>query len=265
MTTASAQTMAGARGGAAAGRRSESASARRFGLQPHRAAEVPGPRDHRLRCPARRLVARGRLDLAKDIFLPSPSEVGGPGSRRPDGTLWEDARTSIGRITVGFRIATAMAVPIGVLIGIYRVCRGGDRAAGRLHPLHAGGRLRAADDHLDWDRRAQKLRSSSSAPSSSRCCWSWTTSSGCRATSSTSAHAGDEGPRILPRIVVLPAARRRSGTRCGSRSAGPGPSSWWPSWWRRPRGLGLPDLVAQRFFQTETIFIGISSFSGCLA
>jgi NitT/TauT family transport system permease protein len=61
------------------------------------------------------------FDLAKDIFLPSPLDVWDRGVELArDGTLWDDTRTSFLRITIGFLIATAMALPIGVLIGTYR-------------------------------------------------------------------------------------------------------------------------------------------------
>lgn len=58
----------------------------------------------------------------KPIFLPAPDDVW---SRLVDlarqGRLWGDARVSIFRIAVGFAIATVMAIPIGVLIGTYRL------------------------------------------------------------------------------------------------------------------------------------------------
>jgi NitT/TauT family transport system permease protein len=61
------------------------------------------------------------LDLAKDIFLPSPADVWEAGREAArDGTLWDDARTSFVRITIGFLVSTAMALPIGILIGTYR-------------------------------------------------------------------------------------------------------------------------------------------------
>jgi NitT/TauT family transport system permease protein len=61
------------------------------------------------------------LDLAKDIFLPSPADVWNTGvERAKDGTLWDDARTSFVRITIGFLVSTTMALPIGILIGTYR-------------------------------------------------------------------------------------------------------------------------------------------------
>jgi NitT/TauT family transport system permease protein len=57
----------------------------------------------------------------RPIFLPSPGAVW---QRLVDlaerGDLWADVRVSVYRILVAFLIATAMAIPIGVLIGIYR-------------------------------------------------------------------------------------------------------------------------------------------------
>jgi NitT/TauT family transport system permease protein len=61
------------------------------------------------------------FDLAKDIFLPSPIDVWNNGVELArDGVLWDDTRTSFLRITIGFAISTAMALPIGILIGSYR-------------------------------------------------------------------------------------------------------------------------------------------------
>ena len=60
--------------------------------------------------------------LVGPLFLPAPGAVW----RRmallaADGTLWSDAGISVYRILVGFLIASAMAIPIGVVIGSYRV------------------------------------------------------------------------------------------------------------------------------------------------
>jgi NitT/TauT family transport system permease protein len=61
------------------------------------------------------------LDLAKDIFLPSPADVWDAGLEAArNGTLWDDARISFVRITIGFLVSTAMALPIGIAIGTYR-------------------------------------------------------------------------------------------------------------------------------------------------
>lgn len=61
------------------------------------------------------------LDLVDARFLPWPSEVTDQlGKMAADGSLWEDIGASVGRIAVGFLLATALAVPIGILIGVYR-------------------------------------------------------------------------------------------------------------------------------------------------
>ena len=55
------------------------------------------------------------------LFLPSPQSVWNTlVSQWDNGELFDDAKVSIFRILVGFAIATAMAIPIGVLIGTYR-------------------------------------------------------------------------------------------------------------------------------------------------
>ena len=57
----------------------------------------------------------------KPIFLPGPRDVW---DRMVDlakgGELWDDTKVSVARIMIGFLIASAMAVPIGVLVGAYR-------------------------------------------------------------------------------------------------------------------------------------------------
>jgi NitT/TauT family transport system permease protein len=61
------------------------------------------------------------VDLARDIFLPAPTDVADKFvEMATEGTLWDDSWASIKRITIGFTIATVMAVPIGALIGLYR-------------------------------------------------------------------------------------------------------------------------------------------------
>ena len=61
------------------------------------------------------------VNLAKDIFLPSPVDVWNRTVELArEGTLWSDARISFTRITIGFLVSTSMALPIGVLIGTYR-------------------------------------------------------------------------------------------------------------------------------------------------
>ena len=61
------------------------------------------------------------LDLVKPIFLPSPASVATQlGKLWADGTLLTDLEASIYRISVGFLIASVLAIPIGVLIGSFR-------------------------------------------------------------------------------------------------------------------------------------------------
>ncbi|TPI14143.1 ABC transporter permease [Mesorhizobium sp. B4-1-3] len=61
------------------------------------------------------------LGLVKPIFLPSPASVATQlGKLWADGTLLIDLRASIYRISVGFLIASVLAIPIGVLIGSFR-------------------------------------------------------------------------------------------------------------------------------------------------
>lgn len=62
------------------------------------------------------------LALVEPIFLPGPEKVlDRLVELARGGELWDDAGVSIYRIAVGFAIATAMAIPIGVLIGTYRL------------------------------------------------------------------------------------------------------------------------------------------------
>jgi len=57
----------------------------------------------------------------KPIFLPGPPQVVTRlWGLAQSGQLWQDASISIWRITVGFLISTAFALPIGVLIGCYK-------------------------------------------------------------------------------------------------------------------------------------------------
>lgn len=60
-----------------------------------------------------------------DLFLPTPSAIVEEGIRQYErGILWNDARASIYRIVVGWIIATAAAVPIGVLMGNFKLIEG---------------------------------------------------------------------------------------------------------------------------------------------
>jgi NitT/TauT family transport system permease protein len=60
-------------------------------------------------------------EWVKPLFLPSPPKVMARlGELAASGQLWQDAGISIFRITIGFLISTAFALPIGVLIGCYK-------------------------------------------------------------------------------------------------------------------------------------------------
>jgi NitT/TauT family transport system permease protein len=61
------------------------------------------------------------LGVVAPIFLPTPASVASQlGKFASDGTLWLDLKASIYRISIGFFIASAVAIPIGVLIGSFR-------------------------------------------------------------------------------------------------------------------------------------------------
>jgi len=60
-------------------------------------------------------------EWVRPLFLPSPPKVMARLSElAASGQLWQDAGISIFRITIGFLISTAFALPIGVLIGCYK-------------------------------------------------------------------------------------------------------------------------------------------------
>jgi NitT/TauT family transport system permease protein len=66
-------------------------------------------------------VAATANHWVKPIFLPGPGEVWDRMVElAKSGDLWGDVRISVFRILVGFAIASAMAIPIGVLVGAYR-------------------------------------------------------------------------------------------------------------------------------------------------
>jgi NitT/TauT family transport system permease protein len=61
------------------------------------------------------------LEWVKPIFLPSPGSVATQIAKlATDGTLWLDLKASMYRISIGFLIASALSIPIGVLIGSFR-------------------------------------------------------------------------------------------------------------------------------------------------
>jgi NitT/TauT family transport system permease protein len=67
-------------------------------------------------------VAARQFELAPKFLLPGPAEVlSRLGKLAADGTLAGDVAASVWRITVGFLAATVIAIPVGVLIGTYRI------------------------------------------------------------------------------------------------------------------------------------------------
>ena len=60
------------------------------------------------------------LGMTAPIFLPSPGSVMiRLWSLAMDGTLWRDLGASLYRIGIGFLIASALAIPIGVMVGTF--------------------------------------------------------------------------------------------------------------------------------------------------
>lgn len=67
-------------------------------------------------------VATSAAGLVRPIFLPSPASVVERLTKlAADGTLWQDLGVSVYRIMVGFLLASVMAIPIGLLIGAYPI------------------------------------------------------------------------------------------------------------------------------------------------
>ncbi len=65
------------------------------------------------------------LELVRPLFLPSPVAVLAEGWRQlAEGVLVQDAAVSVYRIMVGWLAATVVAVPVGILMGNYRLWQG---------------------------------------------------------------------------------------------------------------------------------------------
>jgi NitT/TauT family transport system permease protein len=59
------------------------------------------------------------------VFIPSPARVWGIARELlSGGNLWADIRISLVRVTAGFLLSAALAVPIGVFIGSFKICEG---------------------------------------------------------------------------------------------------------------------------------------------
>jgi NitT/TauT family transport system permease protein len=62
-----------------------------------------------------------RVHLASSFFLPSPAQVWHRAVQLArDGTLWQDTKISVVRISIGWLISTALGVPVGILLGTMR-------------------------------------------------------------------------------------------------------------------------------------------------
>jgi NitT/TauT family transport system permease protein len=65
------------------------------------------------------------LGWVSPLFLPSPAAVWNELLRQSqEGILWVDVRASVYRITIGWLISTAIALPIGILMGNFRFFEG---------------------------------------------------------------------------------------------------------------------------------------------
>ncbi|MFE3838839.1 ABC transporter permease [Pseudogemmobacter sonorensis] len=65
------------------------------------------------------------LGLVRPLFLPAPQAILAEGWRQIEtGILWRDATVSIWRILIGWAAATAVALPLGILMGNYRLFEG---------------------------------------------------------------------------------------------------------------------------------------------
>ncbi|MFO1475198.1 MAG: ABC transporter permease, partial [Verrucomicrobiota bacterium] len=59
------------------------------------------------------------------VFVPSPSRVWQTAWEfLHDGYLWPDVQISLYRVTAGFLLSAALAIPVGVFMGSFRVCEG---------------------------------------------------------------------------------------------------------------------------------------------
>ena len=62
------------------------------------------------------------VNITSDLFLPSPAAVWNRAVELTrDGTLGSATWESFRRISIGFLISTAFGLPIGILIGTYRI------------------------------------------------------------------------------------------------------------------------------------------------
>src|SRR5579871_1428464 len=59
--------------------------------------------------------------LVNPLFLPTPTKVWQAAENQVStGILWTDMGASVSRIVMGFLISTAVAIPVGILMGVYK-------------------------------------------------------------------------------------------------------------------------------------------------
>ena len=74
----------------------------------------------------------------QNLFLPTPTQVWQAAvTESSTGILWPDIGASVLRIVLGFIISSVVAIPVGMLMGSYKVFEASSRAADRLHAVHA--------------------------------------------------------------------------------------------------------------------------------
>ena len=95
----------------------------------------------------------------QNLFLPTPTQVWQAAVTESNtGILWPDIGASVLRIVLGFIISSVVAIPVGMLMGSYKVFEAVPGAADRLHAVHAGGGLHPPDAHLVRDLHHAKTR-----------------------------------------------------------------------------------------------------------
>src|SRR6185436_19111300 len=63
--------------------------------------------------------------FANPVFLPTPEKVAAAARDfLSEGDLWNDVQVSFLRVTAGFLLSAALAIPLGVLIGAFKVGEG---------------------------------------------------------------------------------------------------------------------------------------------
>jgi NitT/TauT family transport system permease protein len=75
-----------------------------------------------------------------------------PGQLVPEDDLLDDVAISTWRVVAGFALSAVIALPLGLLVGTYRAGAGLAGTADRLHPLHAGGGLHSVGDAVGGHR-----------------------------------------------------------------------------------------------------------------